>query len=104
MGEQSNAYRILLRYDRKSRHRRIKKRRRYERLAATSQFRNTHKHQARSALSGAHPIGPGGLLPSSRRPSPVAGAESPLGVARTLSPPQQRRTHTLASVETGSAA
>ncbi|KAG6016041.1 hypothetical protein E4U43_004304, partial [Claviceps pusilla] len=40
-GEQSNAYRILLRYDRKSRHRRIKKRRRYERLAATSQFRYT---------------------------------------------------------------
>ena len=41
VGEQSNAYRILLRYDRKSRHRRIKKRRRYERLAATSQFRDT---------------------------------------------------------------
>ena len=41
MGEQSNAYRILLRYDRKSRHRRIKKQRRYERLAATSQFRTT---------------------------------------------------------------
>ncbi len=41
MGEQSNAYRILLRYDRKSRHRRIKKQRRYERLAATSQFRYT---------------------------------------------------------------
>ncbi|KAF2240169.1 hypothetical protein BU26DRAFT_443545, partial [Trematosphaeria pertusa] len=38
VGEQSNAYRILLRYDRKSRHRRIKKQRRYERLAATSQF------------------------------------------------------------------
>jgi hypothetical protein len=42
VGEQSNAYRILLRYDRKSRHRRIKKQRRYERLAATSQFRPTH--------------------------------------------------------------
>jgi hypothetical protein len=41
VGEQSNAYRILLRYDRKSRHRRIKKQRRYERLAATSQFRDT---------------------------------------------------------------
>jgi hypothetical protein len=41
VGEQSNAYRILLRYDRKSRHRRIKKQRRYERLAATSQFRYT---------------------------------------------------------------
>ena len=38
VGEQSNAYRILLRYDRKSRHRRIKKQRRYERLAATSQL------------------------------------------------------------------
>ena len=42
MGEQSNAYRILLRYDRKSRHRRIKKQRRYERLAATSQFLGSH--------------------------------------------------------------
>ncbi|CAK1601505.1 unnamed protein product [Parnassius mnemosyne] len=38
MGEQSNAWRILLRNDRKSRHRRIKKQRRYERLAATSQL------------------------------------------------------------------
>ncbi|KAL1932415.1 hypothetical protein VTP01DRAFT_9471 [Rhizomucor pusillus] len=38
VGEQSNAYRILLLYDRKSRHRRIKKQRRYERLAATSQL------------------------------------------------------------------
>ena len=43
VGEQSNAYRILLRYDRKSRHRRIKKQRRYERLAATSQFLYTVK-------------------------------------------------------------
>src|SRR5438876_7606457 len=42
VGEQSNAYRILLRYDRKSRHRRIKKQRRYERLAATSQFVKFH--------------------------------------------------------------
>ena len=41
MGEQSNALRILLRNDRKSRHRRIKKQRRYERLAATSQFLGT---------------------------------------------------------------
>ncbi|KAJ5096501.1 senescence-associated protein, partial [Penicillium alfredii] len=48
-GEQSNAYRILLRYDRKSRHRRIKKQRRYERLAATSQFRDTSgRHHART--------------------------------------------------------
>jgi hypothetical protein len=47
VGEQSNAYRILLRYDRKSRHRRIKKQRRYERLAATSQFRCTdHLHSS----------------------------------------------------------
>ena len=38
VGEQSNAWRILLRNDRKSRHRRIKKQRRYERLAATSQL------------------------------------------------------------------
>ncbi|UYV62937.1 hypothetical protein LAZ67_2002555 [Cordylochernes scorpioides] len=38
VGEKSNAWRILLRNDRKSRHRRIKKRRRYERLAATSHF------------------------------------------------------------------
>ncbi|KAA6358530.1 MAG: hypothetical protein EZS28_045943, partial [Streblomastix strix] len=38
VGEQSNTWRILLRNDRKSRHRRIKKRRRYERLAATSQL------------------------------------------------------------------
>jgi len=37
-GEQSDALRILLRKDRKSRHRRIKKLRRYERLAATSQL------------------------------------------------------------------
>ena len=38
MGEQSNTWRILLLNDRKSRHRRIKKQRRYERLAATSQL------------------------------------------------------------------
>ncbi|KAK6095784.1 hypothetical protein MT418_004451 [Batrachochytrium dendrobatidis] len=37
-GEQSDALRILLLNDRKSRHRRIKKQRRYERLAATSQL------------------------------------------------------------------
>ena len=47
VGEQSNAYRILLRYDRKSRHRRIKKQRRYERLAATSQFHDTAKYIVR---------------------------------------------------------
>src|ERR1700748_2898731 len=50
VGEQSNAYRILLRYDRKSRHRRIKKQRRYERLPATSQFFTT------SAQSPARPV------------------------------------------------
>ncbi|KAL2185847.1 hypothetical protein L209DRAFT_687820, partial [Thermothelomyces heterothallicus CBS 203.75] len=38
VGEQSNAYQILLRYNRKSRHRRIKKRCRYKRLAAISQL------------------------------------------------------------------
>ena len=38
-GEQSDTLWILLHNDRKSRHRRIKKRRRYERLAATSQFK-----------------------------------------------------------------
>jgi hypothetical protein len=48
VGEQSNAYRILLRYDRKSRHRRIKKQRRYERLAATSQFLSTHGKSVRT--------------------------------------------------------
>eukprot|EP01113_Clastostelium_recurvatum_P030970 TRINITY_DN3818_c0_g1_i3.p1 TRINITY_DN3818_c0_g1~~TRINITY_DN3818_c0_g1_i3.p1 ORF type:complete len:551 (-),score=96.79 TRINITY_DN3818_c0_g1_i3:8-1660(-) len=37
-GEQSNTWRILLRNDRKSRHRRIKKQRRFGRLAATSQL------------------------------------------------------------------
>ena len=72
MGEQSNAYRILLRYDRKSRHRRIKKQRRYERLAATSQFRHTSGLQVPlnqfSALCG-----------------PVVIAPSRVGVARTLS-------------------
>ena len=36
--EQSITWRILLRNDRKSRHRRIKKQRRYERLAAASQL------------------------------------------------------------------
>jgi len=41
VGEQSNAWWILLHNDRKSRHRRIKRQRRYERLAATSQFLDT---------------------------------------------------------------
>ena len=40
MNEQFNVYRILLRYDRKSRHRKIKKQRRYERLIVTNQFVN----------------------------------------------------------------
>ena len=38
VNEQFNAYRILLRYDRKNRHRKIKKQRRYERLIVTNQF------------------------------------------------------------------
>ena len=38
MGEQSNTWHLLQWHDRKSRHRRIKKRRRYELLAATSQL------------------------------------------------------------------
>ena len=73
VGEQSNAYRILLRYDRKSRHRRIKKQRRYERLAATSQFRTTTLWRSNSKiLKVAHfwvPIPVGGL-PLSRGRSP----------------------------------
>ena len=87
MGEQSNAYRILLRYDRKSRHRRIKKRRRYERLAATSQFLSTHR---------AH------CCPASRfsATQPVDVTPSRVGVARTLSRfPVKEPTNTLASVE-----
>lgn len=40
MSEQFNVYRILLRYDKKSRYRKIKKQRRYERLIVTSQFLN----------------------------------------------------------------
>ncbi|KAL3073914.1 hypothetical protein niasHT_036002 [Heterodera trifolii] len=47
VGEQSNAWRILLRNDRKSRHRRIKKRRRYGRLAATSQLSLCHAFAVR---------------------------------------------------------
>lgn len=54
VGEQSNAYRILLRYDRKSRHRRIKKQRRYERLAATSQFCMPHLRRGGIARTVAH--------------------------------------------------
>ena len=37
-GEQSDTFGLLRLNDRKSRHRRIKKQRRYERLAATSQL------------------------------------------------------------------
>ena len=58
MGEQSNAYRILLRYDRKSRHRRIKKQRRYERLAATSQFFGPWPSPAGIARTLDHGSGP----------------------------------------------
>ena len=67
VGEQSNAYRILLRYDRKSRHRRIKKQRRYERLAATSQFLYTRAKALHSL------------------PKRLTVAPSRVGVARTLS-------------------
>ena len=89
MGEQSNAYRILLRYDRKSRHRRIKKQRRYERLAATSQFRYTDR------------------LLTCRRPShfsalcgPVDGCTLSGGRSPYLRYPTNKSdTHTLASVE-----
>jgi hypothetical protein len=76
VGEQSNAYRILLRYDRKSRHRRIKKQRRYERLAATSQFLST-----RWSVINLHPSLRRGLHDR------WAAVPSPVGVARTLSPP-----------------
>jgi hypothetical protein len=72
VGEQSNAYRILLRYDRKSRHRRIKKQRRYERLAATSQFRSTS--------AGISPA-----FVASQLAQPVDNSPFPVGVARTLS-------------------
>jgi hypothetical protein len=89
VGEQSNAYRILLRYDRKSRHRRIKKQRRYERLAATSQFRYTDR------------------LRSRRRPShlsaqcgPVDGCTLSGGRSPYLRyPTKGSGNHTLASVE-----
>jgi hypothetical protein len=74
VGEQSNAYRILLRYDRKSRHRRIKKQRRYERLAATSQFRTTYARRVSLHV----------LL--RRGGSPFNRTLSPVGVARTLNP------------------
>jgi hypothetical protein len=75
VGEQSNAYRILLRYDRKSRHRRIKKQRRYERLAATSQFLGT----ARSAAKA---------LPTARfgAPTPLAGLRLSAGSSPYLKP------------------
>ena len=85
MGEQSNAHRILLRYDRKSRHRRIKKQRRYERLAATSQFRDTNNHDliAQSFLNLCRPVDDRTL----------SGGRSPY--LRCI----QECTHTLASVE-----
>ncbi len=79
MGEQSNAYRILLRYDRKSRHRRIKKQRRYERLAATSQFRDTQWIVSYNSIH-LHPFLSLVLTGKTAAPSRV-------GVARTLSLP-----------------
>ena len=102
MGEQSNAYRILLRYDRKSRHRRIKKQRRYERLAATSQFRYTdHLHYSGwpnhfsamcrpvdgCTLSGGrspylrHPIGGAHTLASVEPPSYESGSQVGCGLS-----------------------
>jgi hypothetical protein len=99
VGEQSNAYRILLRYDRKSRHRRIKKQRRYERLAATSQFLSTARAgsagDARPPEGWHHAAGPGQPT-SGRTNTPYVGSASRRGVARTLS---RCATHNLASVE-----
>jgi hypothetical protein len=98
VGEQSNAYRILLRYDRKSRHRRIKKQRRYERLAATSQFRTTKPLDRRIAKGIAHfwvPIPVDGLHLSVGR-SPYLKPAIGLGG----NPPQiPSQTHNLPSVE-----
>ncbi|TVY91238.1 hypothetical protein LAWI1_G003730 [Lachnellula willkommii] len=86
VGEQSNAYRILLRYDRKSRHRRIKKQRRYERLAATSQFRTTYP-----AHIGPNVFSPALLAPWGARQGAIASGRS--------SYLKLRRAHTLPSVE-----
>ena len=86
MGEQSNAYRILLRYDRKSRHRRIKKRRRYERLAATSQFLSTHRTSYRSCFAL--------LSYAAGRRDTLSGGSSPY-----LKQDHRDPTNTLASVE-----
>ena len=90
VGEQSNAYRILLRYDRKSRHRRIKKQRRYERLAATSQFRYTDL-----------PLTCGRPSHFSAMCGPVDGCTLSGGRSPYLRYPTSQRsgTHTLASVE-----
>ena len=78
MGEQSNAYRILLRYDRKSRHRRIKKQRRYERLAATSQFRVRRRPGSPAVPRGSarpgHPRGWVQLVPQTGGGAPPAHA------------------------------
>ena len=89
MGEQSNAYRILLRYDRKSRHRRIKKQRRYERLAATSQFRYTDRPPLHGGWPGHFSVLCG----------PVDGRALSGGRSPYLRYPQGVGTHTLASVE-----
>ena len=92
MGEQSNAYRILLRYDRKSRHRRIKKQRRYERLAATSQFRTTSQDTITPCLVASQPCIAGRQLTLSGGRSPYLKPKKPIISGFT-------RTHTLASVE-----
>ena len=91
VGEQSYTWRILLRNDRKSRHRRIKKRRRYERLAATSQF----------GCSGAR-----GAPSLHRLPTPCFGlgrlSAGPGRTLRRLPPPEGKKPHTLPPVETRS--
>ena len=92
VGEQSNAYRILLRYDRKSRHRRIKKQRRYERLAATSQFRGTDRPIE---------LGRPGRFSVLRRVRgrTLSGERSPYLRRALPSADGGRRAHTFASVE-----
>jgi hypothetical protein len=109
VGEQSNAYRILLRYDRKSRHRRIKKQRRYERLAATSQFLTTETRRRQPAAGPLHAPSSSfpGVCESSVTRGTLSGGSSPY-----LKPRETGRfrgacphmTHTLASVERPSCA
>ena len=102
VGEQSNAYRILLRYDRKSRHRRIKKQRRYERLAATSQFADTGP-DVEASLRRRTPYCSAGVCQTRVAIGTVSGGASPYHKReRGICPASP--THTLASVERPSAA